>query len=142
MVLVYQNGKIFATKKRANTPSMAFLKKKYQNATKIWANGLTSASYWGCSPWGVLAMCHVSRLGSAGSDVKCSAELNNKKYLKLFSKVCLEKYLYNNCIYTQIFLISDSWFHSTASKSQFIRQILLNILYLHIASLQIRQNNY
>ena len=48
MVLVYQNGKIFATKKRANTPSMAFLKKKYQNATKIWANGLTSASYWGC----------------------------------------------------------------------------------------------
>ena len=78
----------------------------------------------------------------ACSDVKCSAELNNKKYLKLFSKVCSEKYLYNNCIYTQIFLISDSWFHSTASKSQFIRQILLNILYLHIASLQIRQNNY
>ena len=67
MVLVYQNGKIFATKKRANTPSMAFLKKKYQNATKIWANGLTSASYWGCLPWGVFALCIASRRPAAGA---------------------------------------------------------------------------
>ena len=41
MVLVYYNGKIFATKKSANSPSIAFLKKEYQNATKICANGLS-----------------------------------------------------------------------------------------------------
>ena len=94
---------------------------------------------------GVFALCLASQRPAAAARLgraEQSAELNNKKYLKLFSRVCSEKYLYNNCIYTQIFLISDSWFHSTASKSQFIRQILLNILYLHIASLQIRQNNY
>ena len=39
MVLVYQNGKFFATKKRANGPRVAYLKES-KNATKIWANGL------------------------------------------------------------------------------------------------------
>ena len=38
MVLVYQNGKFFATKKRANGPRVAYLKES-KNATKIWANG-------------------------------------------------------------------------------------------------------
>ena len=40
MVLVYQNGKIFATKKRANSLSIEFLEKS-KNATKIWGNGLS-----------------------------------------------------------------------------------------------------
>ena len=31
MVLVYYNGKIFATKKSANSPSIAFLKKEYHS---------------------------------------------------------------------------------------------------------------
>ena len=44
MVLVYQNGKFFATKKRASSPSIEYLK-EFKNATKIWANGL-SISEW------------------------------------------------------------------------------------------------